>query len=91
MAGRWLMEPCEGAMAGMEAVETLLDLPLLQRLALHRAVELEILETDDSLEIVQVAAFHDHLILKTCLELCTRNTREKVSCISWRGADVSLT
>ncbi|CAL8461853.1 g1384 [Coccomyxa elongata] len=53
MAGRWLMEPCEGAMAGMEAVETLLDLPLLQRLALHRAVELEILETDESLEIVQ--------------------------------------
>lgn len=62
MAGRWLMEPYEGAMAGMEAVEALLDLPLLQRLALHRAVELEILETDESLEIVQVAdlSFQPH-------------------------------
>lgn len=54
MAGRWRMEPCEGAMAGMAAVEALLNLPLLQRLAAHRAVELEILETDDTLDIVQV-------------------------------------
>ncbi len=54
MAGRWRLEPCERALAGMEEVEALLDLPLLQRLAMHRAVELEILETDDALTIVQV-------------------------------------
>ena len=54
MAGRWRLEPCERALAGMEEVERLLDLPLLQRLAMHRACELEILETDEALTIVQV-------------------------------------
>jgi hypothetical protein len=54
MAGRWVLEPCEGAVKGSEAVEDLLDMPLLQRLAAHRAVEIEILETDETLEIVQV-------------------------------------
>lgn len=70
MAGKWRMEPCEGALAGMEAVETLLDLPLLQRLAMHRAVELEILETDESLEIVQVAASCSHLLVMARLGHC---------------------
>lgn len=52
------MEICDEAARGSEAVEALLDMPLLQRLAMHRAVELEILETDSTLEIVQVSCIH---------------------------------
>ena len=65
MAGRWRLEPCKRALAGMEEVERLLDLPLLQRLAMHRTNELEILETDEALTIVQVP-MHPPLSAFTC-------------------------
>lgn len=62
------MQPCEEAARGSEAVEALLDMPLLQRLALHRAVELEINETDNALEIVQVTQpFLDPVYLATAV------------------------
>ena len=54
MAGRWRMEESEEALAGAQQVEDLLDLPLLQRLAQQRAQEIRILETDDTLEFIQV-------------------------------------
>jgi len=54
MAGRWRMSECEGALAGAQQVEDLLDLPLLQRLAQQRAQEICILESDDTFEFIQV-------------------------------------
>ena len=54
MAGRWRMQECEGALAGAQQVEDLLDLPLLQRLAQQRAQEIRILEADDTFEFIQV-------------------------------------
>lgn len=54
MAGRWRLEPDEAAEAGASAVEVLLDAPLLQRLARRAAYCMDILETQDALEIVQV-------------------------------------
>ena len=54
MAGRWRLEPDEASAAGSAAVERLLQLPLLQRLAAQRATELEIVETNDALELIQV-------------------------------------
>jgi hypothetical protein len=55
MAGRWRLEPDEAAEAGAAAVEALLDAPLLQRLARRAAGSMDILETEDALEVVQVA------------------------------------
>ena len=54
MAGRWRMEASEGALQGAQQVEDLLDLPLLQRLAQQRAQEIQIVETDDTFEFIQV-------------------------------------
>ena len=54
MAGRWRLEPDEAAEAGAAAAEALLDAPLLQRLARRAADSMDILETDDVLEVVQV-------------------------------------
>ncbi len=54
MAGRWRMEESEEALAGAQQVEDLLDLPLLQRLAQQRAQEIRILESEDTLEFIQV-------------------------------------
>jgi hypothetical protein len=53
MAGRWRLEPDEASAAGAAAVERLLQLPLLQRLAAQRATELEIVESDDALWLIQ--------------------------------------
>lgn len=54
MAGRWRMEASEGFLQGAQQVEDLLDLPLLQRLAQQRAQEVQIVETDDTFEFIQV-------------------------------------
>ena len=54
MAGRWRLEPDEASTAGSDAVQRLLRLPLLQCLAARRAGEMEILESDDVLEMIQV-------------------------------------
>ena len=54
MAGRWRMEASEGALQGAQQIEDLLDLPLLQRLAQQRAQEIQIDETDDTFEFIQV-------------------------------------
>ena len=54
MAGRWRLEQNDAAEAGAASVEALLDAPLLQRLARKAAGSMEILETEEALEIVQV-------------------------------------
>ncbi|KAK9846469.1 hypothetical protein WJX81_004661 [Elliptochloris bilobata] len=54
LAGRWRREPCEVAAAAARAVDEALQVPPLQRLALARVTEMEIRETDDALEVVQL-------------------------------------
>ena len=68
MAGRWRMEESEEALTGAQQVEDLLDLPLLQRLAQQRAQEIRILETDDTLEFIQVQLhFHSTTWTRACI------------------------
>ena len=54
MAGMWRLEPDEACLAVMHAMEQLLQLPLLLRLASRRADEMELVETDAALMLIQV-------------------------------------
>ena len=61
MAGRWHLDASGEWLAGAQQVEELLDLPLLQRLAQQRAQEIQIVETDDTFEFIQVRRHSLHL------------------------------